>query len=194
MTTSTSALSVTSASRSSQPPVSIPGSAHPDQERGKRMIPEMATHEMAAALPHLPDDDLVGVEVDHVVVRDGQPDLKFRGTLLASVASDSARTGRWRELRVYRTAAGKKVFFEIGRSILDGERDKFEARVFDPMEGTQWSVGPGGKLVSFGPLKYKTDEARAQAEKTAITDFFKFTDLAKKLYAKLGAATEESID
>src|ERR1700735_1800370 len=116
MTTFTNALSVTSASRRSQTPDSIPGSAHPDQERGKR-IPEMATQEMAAALPRLPDDDLVGIEMDHVVVRDGQPDLKFRGTLLASVASESARTGRWRELRVYSTAAGKNVFLEVGQSV-----------------------------------------------------------------------------
>src|SRR6266404_3907857 len=123
------------ASRRSQSPASHSGSAPSESPRAVR-IPEMATIEMADALPRLPDDDLVGVEMNHIVIRDGEPDLKFRGTLKASVASESARNGRWRELRVYKTAAGKKVFSEIGRSALDGERDKFQAAIFDPMEQT----------------------------------------------------------
>jgi hypothetical protein len=152
----------------------------------------MATQEMASALPQLPDDDLVGVEMDHIVIRDGKPDLKFRGMLIASVASDSARTGRWRELRVYRTAAGKKVFSEVGRSFLENERDKFEAAVFDPHETEESHWGP--VIAPVSSPRYKSDDARAQAAKGALTGFFGFTELAKKLYAKLGAATEDVID
>jgi hypothetical protein len=163
-----------SASRRSQQPASVSGPAQSDQERGKR-IPEMATQEMAEALPRLPDDDLIGVAADHIVIRDGQPDVKFRGILLASVAPDSTPDGgRWRELRVYKTMGGKKIYSEVGRSLLDGERDKFTAFVDDS--------------------SFYQGEERVKAETQQMTRFFKFSDLAKKLYAKLGVSTEEIID
>jgi hypothetical protein len=150
-------------------------------------LPAMADETMASALPKLPDDALVGVEVDHIVIRDAQADLKFRGTLIASAAPERYIDGRWRELRVYVTKGGKKVFSEIGRSVWDNERDKFKTVVFDPLKIEV--TFPGDPIDEAATL-----EARSIAEKEALTRFFGFSDLAKKLYAKLGAETEDFID
>lgn len=152
----------------------------------------MATQEMADALPRLPDDDLVGRETDHIVVRDGERDLKFRGTLLVSVAPDSTWNGRWRELRVYKTVGGKKVFCEVGRSILDDERDKFKVMIFDPLQPATSGFCDGVSMPSEAP-KCQTEAVQVRTEIAALTEFFKFSDLAKKLYAKLGISTEEII-
>ena len=53
----------------------------------------MATSAMHSQLPKL-DDDEVGTEKEHIVPRDDERDLKFRGTLLASVAPASAWQAR----------------------------------------------------------------------------------------------------
>ena len=131
----------------------------------------MATQTMWQRLPKLDDDDDVGVEKEQIVIRDGEPDLKFRGTLLASAAPAFRGQDRWREYRVYRTAADKYVFSKIGRSILESEVDKFEARYW-PDSGwgfaTEW--------------------------KDAVTDFFRFDPVAKELYRKLGIDSEQRID
>ena len=144
--------------------------------RDKR-IPEMATQQMANALPALPDDDLIGVMQDHVVPRDGEPDLKFKGRLLASAAPEFDNQGRWHELRVFQTQGGKFVLLKVGRSILAGERDTFKARVHDP-------DSPGVLAHPMPEVKYRE----------AVTQFFGFTDLAKQLYTKLHLGTEEIID
>ena len=129
---------------------------------------------MLSRLPKLDDDDDIGVEREHVVIRDDQADLKFSGTLLASVAPEGAPSGRWKEYRVYRTTGGKHVFSSVGRSVLDGERDKFKAEAFSPRKEGKDFYG-------------KTwDEA--------CIEFFQYDALAKLLYRKLRIAFEERID
>jgi hypothetical protein len=182
----TSEIGVSIRSPASRIPKPLPSGPAQSDPRRDRRLPAMADQAMAEALPALSDDDLVGVETDHVVIRDGLPDLKFRGTLLASVAPDYPIRDRWRELRVYKTAGGKKVFSEVGRSLLSGERDKFEARVFDP--NNRYTGMP------FPPSVYESDAQREAAERKQMVDFFQFSELAKKLYAKLGAETGEVIE
>jgi hypothetical protein len=176
------------ASRRSPQPASVSGPAQSDKERAERTN-RMATEAMHSALPRLADDDVVGLEAEHTIKRDDMADLKFRGTLIASVAPDSAPRGRWHEFRVYRTASGKRIFSRVGRSLLEGERDKFSATVFDPEVRGPW-VGPDG-VIEF---RYKTDQAKRDAEKQALINFFEFGDLAKKLYAKLEIETADVVD
>lgn len=58
------------------------------------------------------------------LTRPGDVDLTFEGELLAT---ESSRTNdhqtRWQEVRIYRTASGKWVTENVGRSVRDGERD-----------------------------------------------------------------------
>jgi hypothetical protein len=133
----------------------------------------MATEGMWSRLPELDDDDDIGVEREHLVPRDDQADLKFSGTLLASVAPSDAPRGRWKEYRVYRTTSGKHVFSSVGRSVLEGERDKFKAEVFSPKS----------------PVA-----ACGQTWDKACIEFFGYDALAKLLYRKLHIAFEERID
>src|SRR5579862_1421057 len=102
-------------------PMPLRAAAHAVSEA--KRIPVMATVEMLTRLPALEDDEDIDIEKDHVVPRDDQPDLKFRGTLLASVASIPRGPPRWHEYRVYRTRGGSFVFSAIGRSLREGERD-----------------------------------------------------------------------
>ena len=139
----------------------------------------MATIEMQQRLPKLDDDDNVGVEKAHTVQRDGEPDLKFRGTLLASAAPPCYGQDRWREYRVYKTKGGTYVLSRIGRSILSDERDKFEAE--------SWKPDPSDRV---------WDEAgwREAELSDRLIRFFKFDQLAKQLYAKLNVDTAKQID
>lgn len=141
---------------------------------------EMATEEMAIALPDLIDDSDVGVEKNHVVSRDGEADLKFLGTLLAS-AGPEARYGkdRWREYRIYCTKGGNYIFTKVGRSVVPGERDKWEASVWK--KDSPSNVWSDGKWV---PKKWPQEAA----------DFFGFDDMAKRLYRKLSVDTAESVE
>ena len=82
--------------------------------------------------------------------RDGAPPLRFKGELLAETRSSpdrgrgdwSGATGRWTELRLYRTKGGKFVCQRINRTQWQGERDSFEAVVCqtenDVMEFFGW--------------------------------------------------------
>lgn len=144
----------------------------------------MATLEMLDRLPQLDDDDDIGKEIEHVVRRDGEPDLRFVGVLLASAAPESARmvnelprAGRWMELRIYRTIKGKYIFSEVGRTCVPNEIDKFKARVFDPTDRNFL-------------LGVNDDEAL----KEAAQSFFSFTPLAKKLYAKANIDAAEFVE
>jgi hypothetical protein len=141
-------------------------------------IPTMATYEMLSRLPKLDDDDEVGVEKEHVVPVDGSPDLRFQGTLLASTAPKTITGDRWREYRVYRTCGGNYVFSKIGRSLLENERDIFEALVWKPSKD---QVAEYDERANSTVLKgYRSKElAEAAAE------YFKFDAMAKQLYAKL---------
>ncbi len=72
-----------------------------------------------------------------ILQRDGAPPLRFKGELLAETSSSpdrgrgdwSGATGRWTELRLYRTQGGKYVCQRIGRAQWQGERDTHEAVV-----------------------------------------------------------------
>jgi hypothetical protein len=144
-------------------------------------IPLMATPAMLSNLPNLGDDNDVGVEKEHVVPSDDERDLRFTGVLLASAASPDIRgQGRWREYRVYRTAAGNFVFSKIGRSVHSDERDKFETHVWKPTEISQvWDEA--------------TREYRPKVLTDALTSYFEFDYLAKQLYAKLEVDTSQRI-
>jgi hypothetical protein len=144
-------------------------------------LPDMATFEMQQRLPKLDDDDDVGVEKEFTVTRDGDRDLKFRGTLLASAAPECRGQERWREYRVYKTVGGKYVLSRVGRSVLHNERDKFEAFMWNSDQpGTEY-----GDLLS-GP--------REKVLSDVLVDFFKLDQLAKQLYAKLNIDTTTRID
>lgn len=134
----------------------------------------MATEAMLNRLPALDDDAFIGVEMEHIVQRDGEADLKFVGTLLASAAPDFRDQDRWREYRVYKTVGGRYVFSKIGRSIRNDEQDRFEA--------STWEEGKPDKQWQRKDLK------------DALTGFFKWDQLAKQLYAKLSVDTAERLE
>jgi hypothetical protein len=164
-------------------------SASADPHRICPRIPEMATLEMRERLPLLDDDSLLNVEMEHVVVDDGNPDIAFRGHLLASVAPENRGQDRWREYRVYRTAGGNFVFSNVGRSLNERERDKFEASVVES-DKSQTSiftpvtaVGPGGFQTRVLVDLPRPLEAQLA---TALGNFFGYDLLAKQLYARLG--------
>ena len=69
---------------------------------------------------------------------DNNPNLRFTGELVASVASSdnqamgssySGDTGRWTELALYKTKGAKFVCHQIGRTRWQGERDRFSGKV-----------------------------------------------------------------
>ena len=74
---------------------------------------------------------------DIIIERDGQSSLKFRGEEIASAASSqnnassyySGSTGRWTELTLYKTAKGKFVCHEVGRTCWQGEHDRHSGAV-----------------------------------------------------------------
>lgn len=77
------------------------------------------------------DKDIITLKIDNA------PSLRFRGDLVASASSSdnnasgdySGSTGRWTELELYKTAGGKFVCHEVGRTRWQGEHDRCEGRV-----------------------------------------------------------------
>jgi hypothetical protein len=66
------------------------------------------------------------------LTRPGDVDLVFDGELLADLTSrDHPDQERWTEVRIYRTASGKYVAEQVGKSTVDGERDRGNVRVVD---------------------------------------------------------------
>lgn len=67
--------------------------------------------------------------------RDDGADVRLAGERIARVSSyDTQRHGgdtRWTELDLYRTAKGKLICHEIGRTIWQGERDRYAVHVCD---------------------------------------------------------------
>ena len=71
------------------------------------------------------------------IKRDSERSLSFKGHLVASMKSSpesahpdwSHDTGRWTEMRLYRTAGGKLVAERVQRTCWQGESDSHEARV-----------------------------------------------------------------
>lgn len=133
----------------------------------------MATREMMELLPKLVDDDCKGVPQERIVVqRDDEKDIAFAGTLLGSVASEIPRNCRWVEYRVYKTRGGKYVFSRIRRSANEGERDEFEAKLYDPSD----------------------NDYRQRTFEHAVQRYFEYGILAKRLYAELGIEAVEEVD
>jgi hypothetical protein len=136
-------------------------------------------------LPALDDDAEVGVQKEHIVIRDGKADLAFTGKLLASEAPPSAPKGQWREYRIDETDGGKHVFSKVTRSIFAEDQDAHEAEVFDPSP----SSVPSQLLRSARELT----RSRPLTWMDAAVAFFGYDPLAKALYRKLGGQFEERI-
>ncbi len=95
----------------------------------------------------LPEPEIEDIDTDEdtdmetiTLKRDNDRDLRFKGELVASVASSpnnaagsnwSRQTGRWSELRLYKTASGKFVAGQVGRTQWQGEHDRYSAEVCD---------------------------------------------------------------
>jgi hypothetical protein len=137
------------------------------------------------SLPALHDDADVGVQKEHVVVRDDKADLAFTGTLLASAAPETAPKGNWHEYRIYQTSGGKHVFYKVGRSIFVEDQDTHEAEIFDPAPSSVPSqlLRSARELTRSHPVTWMD----------AAVDLFGYDPLAKALYRKLGGRFEEHI-
>jgi hypothetical protein len=156
-----------------------------DKEKSPRKEVSEAKIKMQSRLPALGDDADVGVQKEHLVIRDGKADLAFTGTLLASAAPPSAPQGQWQEYRIYETNGGKHVFSKVGRSVIAEQQDTHEAEVFDPSPSSVPSklLRSARDLTHSHPMTW-TDAAVA---------FFGYDPLAKALYRKLSGQFEEHI-
>lgn len=155
------------------------------QEKSRRTEVSEAKVKMQGRLPALDDDADVGVQKQHLIIRDGKADLTFTGALLASAAPSSAPQGSWKEYRIYTTNGGKHVFSKITRSVEAEKQDAHEAEVFDPAPSSVPSklLKSARELTHSRPLTW-TDAAVA---------FFGYEPLAKVLYRKLGDQFDEHI-
>ena len=82
----------------------------------------------------------------HTVERDGDRDLRFDGRLVASATShhhEGPRNTRWTELELYETAGGQFVAAEIGKSLSQGEINRYAAWVCDDHEAVIEALGLG---------------------------------------------------
>lgn len=74
---------------------------------------------------------------------DNAPSIRFTGELLASAASSgewagtsnySGSRGRWTELELYKTAGGKFICRQIGRTSWQNERERYSGKVCETVE------------------------------------------------------------
>jgi hypothetical protein len=156
-----------------------------DKERPPRKEVSEAKVMIQSRLPSLDDDPDVGIQKEHVVIRDGKADLAFTGRLLASAAPPSAPKGQWQEYRIYETNGGKHVFSKVSRSVFAEDQDTHEAEVFDPSP----SSVPSQLLRSARDLA----RSRPLTWMDAAVAFFGYDPLAKDLYRKLSGQFEEHI-
>jgi hypothetical protein len=156
-----------------------------NKEKSPRKEVSEAKMSMQSRLPALDDDPNVGVQKEHIVIRDGKADLAFTGTLLASAAPPSAPQGQWQEYRVYETNGGKHVFSRVTRSVFAEQQDAHEAEVFDPSPASMPSqlLRSARELARSRPLTWMD----------AAVAFFGYDPLAKALYRKLSGQFEEHI-
>lgn len=90
------------------------------------------------------------------VRRDNDKDIRFRGEKIASESSQPDRScgdysgsvGRWSELTLYKTAAGRYVCSEVGRTQWQGEHDRHAAAVCE-------TVAEVGDFFGYGWLAKK---------------------------------------
>lgn len=78
-----------------------------------------------------------------VISRKDAPDLRFTGELLARAAT-RAVNGRWAEMHVFKTRAGRFVALKVGRTLWLGESDRVEVQVFDTLEQVGEFLGHSG--------------------------------------------------
>ena len=171
--------------RDQAPKTPSKNSSPQDREKPARKQVSEAKIAVQNRLPALDDDPDVGVQKEQVVIRDGQADLAFAGTLLASAAPSSAPKGQWQEYRIYQTSGGKHVFSKVTRSVFTEERDTHEAEVFDPSP----SSVPSQLLRSARELA----RSRPLTWMDAAVAFFGYDPLAKALYRRLSGRFEEHI-
>ena len=157
----------------------------PPKEKSPRKEVSETKVRMQSRLPNLDDDSEVGVQKEHVVIRDGKADLAFTGTLLASAAPPSAPKGQWQEYRIYETNGGKHVFSKVTRSVYAEEQDTHEAEIFDPSPASV----PSQLLRSARDLT----RSRPMTWMDAAVAFFGYDPLAKALYRKLSGQFEEHV-
>ena len=77
-----------------------------------------------------------------IVEIDNKPNLQFTGSLIAYVESThnnaaehySGQVGRWAELSLYKTAAGKYVCHQVGRTCFQGETDRYSGLACETIE------------------------------------------------------------
>jgi hypothetical protein len=157
----------------------------PSKETAPRKEVSEAKTKMQTRLPVLDDDPDLGIQKEHIVIRDGKADLAFTGTLLASAAPSLAPKGNWQEYRIYETTGGKHVFSKVTRSVLAEQQDAHQAEVFEPSPSS----------VPSQLLRSARDLARSHplTWMDAAVAFFGYDPLAKALYRKLGGQFEEHI-
>lgn len=66
------------------------------------------------------------------LLNDNEPDVVFDGAKFAEVSSqkhDGPGSQRWTELSLYTTARGKLIAHEVGRTIWEGEHDRFAVHI-----------------------------------------------------------------
>jgi len=164
-----------------------PTNESPPKDKEKTPTKEVseAKVKMQNRLPVLDDDSDVGVQKEHIVIRDGKADLAFTGTLLGSVAPSAAPKGHWQEYRIYETTGGKHVFSKVTRSVFAEDQDTHQADVFEPSPSS----------VPSQLLRSARDLARSHplTWMDAAVAFFGYDPLAKALYRKLSGRFEEHI-
>jgi hypothetical protein len=158
--------------------------ANPQKPPATKRVSE-AKLKLQNRLPSLDDYDDIGAQKEHIVVRDGKPDLAFTGTLLASAAPSAASKGYWEELRVFQTSAGKHVFSKIKRTVYADEHDEHKAEIFDP--------APTSATAQLLRSAHDLTHSKPKTWKDAAVDFFGYEPLAKELYRKLGDQFEEHV-
>jgi hypothetical protein len=61
----------------------------------------------------------------YVLRRDGAPPLRFLGRLITESTSRRNDSTRWTDVSVYRSQSGKWILQTIGRTIWEGEVDRY---------------------------------------------------------------------
>lgn len=94
---------------------------------------EVKKHLPAAPVPVALEETDEDSDMDTITVeRDNDADLRFQGEQIASASSyhfEGSRNIRWTELTLYKTAGGKLVAEEVGRTRWQGERTRYSAYV-----------------------------------------------------------------
>jgi len=98
------------------------------------------------------DNDKENDMKEYIVQRSNAADLRFNGEIVAhtessannaSGSSYSGQTGRWSELTLYKTAGGKYVCAQIGRTQWQGEHDRYSGDVCETVQDVIAFFGHG---------------------------------------------------